>query len=117
MMANNFESTWVGECPAAPDFHSSMTFVGSLPKGVVHVLEVALTRPGKPFLHILMKLALVAFESQHIISALLNDSAGNVLLATHRVNAHNTTGHIQALEQFWTSRNLVGFVIDLTLSQ
>src|SRR5262249_10947258 len=84
----------------------TMTFVGGLPKGVVHVLEVALARPGEPLLHILMKLSLVAFESQNIISTLLNDSAGNVLLTTHRVNAHNTTGHIQMLEQFWNSCNL-----------
>ena len=84
---------------------------------VRHALKGNLVGIGEPFLHVLEQLALIALQTQHVVSMVVPNLLGDPLLTTHRINGDNTAIDTQQVEQFGNSRDFVGFGIDFALAQ
>jgi hypothetical protein len=65
---------------------------------------------GKPVLHILQQVRLVAFQCQIVIGMAINNAGRTPFLRAHGVNGHATVLHIQQLEQFGNGSNFVALI-------
>ncbi len=72
---------------------------------------------GNTQLHILVQGALVALERQHIVATLVEDLLGDLPLAAHGINRHQAPSEGQLPQEFGQGGDLIGFVLDLDLSQ
>lgn len=68
-----------------------MSLVNRLISFVFNIFEVGLARPVEQVLDIFVKVALIAFEAQNVVSALVNNLFGNRLLCPHGINRDNAT--------------------------
>ena len=120
-MPDMFKGQGVSDGPAAADFDTDMP--DGLVIGIGHAFEVALVCLVKPVHHILIELALISLERQHIVCLLVDNALRNVGLAdgyirpAHRIYRHDASRYVQQLEQFRNRRNFIGFIIDFTLTQ
>ena len=69
----------------------------------------------KPF-DIFTQFTLITLQVNQIIGFFFFDFFANFALAPHRINGHDCAFDIQQFQQFRDRRDLIGFVIDLTLS-
>ena len=61
--------------------------------------------------------SLITLQRQHVSSIGLDDLLGNVSLAAHRVDGHDTAGQVEDAQQFRDGRDLVALLVDLDLAQ
>jgi len=64
-----------------------------------------------------MRLAVIALESEQVISPSINDFLCDRRLAAHRIQGHDTVLHQQLVEQRWNGGDLVGFAVHAALTQ
>ena len=70
----------------------------------------------KPF-DIFTQFTLITLQVNQIIGFFFFNFFANFALAPHRINGHDCAFDIQQFQQFRDRRDLIGFVIDLTLSE
>ena len=66
---------------------------------------------------ILVRAALVAFQRQNVVAALLDDLGGNSALAVERVSGHGAALERQQFQQLRHRRDLVGFAVHGQLAE
>ena len=70
----------------------------------------------KPF-DIFTQFTLITLQVNQIIGFFFFDFFANFALELHRINGHDRAFDPQQFQQFRDGRDLIGFVIDLTLSE
>lgn len=76
--------------PTLSRLNATMAFLDATVVVMRHTSKGTRLRLGKELDHLLMYTALVAFQPQHILRALLPDLAGDGPLAAHSVDRHHT---------------------------
>lgn len=64
-----------------------------------------------------MQAGLVAFEAQHVVTALRVDGSGDRGLAAHGINRHDAAGQREQLQEFGDGRDFVRFRVRLDLAE
>jgi hypothetical protein len=72
---------------------------------------------SKEQLNVVGQRALIAFEREHIIGALVAHLGGNLFLATHRINGDDSALDREQIKQFRNCSDLVRLVGDLALAE
>src|SRR4051794_27097921 len=62
-------------------------------------------------------MAVIGLQRQEIVGALRPDPRGNVLLASHRIERHDSAVEMQGIEQLGDSGDLVRLAVDLALAE
>ena len=84
----------------------------------VHFLHRRVGRKHlKRVLDLGQQVALIFLHCQHVVGPFLDDAAGDVALAAHRVDGHHSAFQLQCVQQLGDSRDLVGFFIDPALTE
>src|SRR6266849_3372440 len=73
------------------DFESAMIFLNGFMELVLNLAKILLPCEPKGILDILIEGALILFESQRIVSLLLDDLGSNRSLRSHGINRHDTS--------------------------
>ena len=82
-----------------------------------HILEVQVLGVSKEPCDIFVEMTLVVLNRQHIVGVPLDDRLGDLGLAAHGVDGHDTARYLEQLQQLGDRGDLVGFVVDLDLTQ
>jgi hypothetical protein len=87
-------------------------FVVDLLGGAVrNVLEVGGLGGREVLFHRLVQRTLIPFESQHVVTALIDDSLRNGSLAAHRVDGHDASVQLQQRQQLRDGGDLVRLLL------
>ena len=118
--AQSFPGTGVGEPadllghPVSPPLDAPMRALAGFQKVAMDTLKVPGLHTLKKDFHLLMEGALIAFERLHPSASLRAGSigpgaaclAGDLCLATHRVNGHDAARQLQGPQQLGNGRDL-----------
>lgn len=85
--------------PVTARFGAAMPALAGFQIIVRDARETARLRIFQEAFHLLMQGALVAFERQHVIGPGRADLAGDLLLATHGIDGHDTAREVQRAQQ------------------
>src|ERR671914_2560623 len=87
--------------------------------GVVvrNVLKVGGLGGREVLFHRLMQRTLIPLESQHVITALIDDSLRQGSLATHGIDGHDAPVQVQQRQQLWDGGDRVRFLLGRFLSE
>src|SRR5262245_25667187 len=98
MVANNLEGAGVRQRVTASDFQATMSTLDGLSRARAHLGKIRLFGPGEPFLHIILQMALIAFEREYIIGVTFDNRLGDSGLAAHRIDSDDAARDIQLLQ-------------------
>ena len=79
--------------------------------------DIPLQVLGEKQLDIFTQTTLITLQADQKINLFIIDYLADYALAPHRINGHGRAFDVQQFQQFRDGRDLIGFVIDLTLSK
>ena len=103
--------------PVAARLSPSVALCGGFQEVVSDAGKAVGLRVLKETLHLPMQAALVALERQDLVGRSFADGLGNLPLATHGINGHDSARQIQGAQQLGNGRNFVPLGSDLALAE
>ena len=103
--------------PVAPCFPPSVALGAGFQEVVCHAGKAVDLQIFEKALHLPVEAALVAFERQNIVGLRFADGLGNLFLATHGINGHDTAREVQRAQQLGNGRYFVALGSDLALAE
>jgi hypothetical protein len=105
------------ECRIGPGFDAAVIAIDRLMAADLGIFEAVGLLLGGKNLHILAKGALIAFESEDVISLLVHDFLRNLALAANRLDGDDGALDCHHVEECRNGDDLVGLFRDFDLSE